>query len=151
MYYDLAVKDFNGKTVTITSTGDAIISLTNVKVTYTASQETEQAETTDYLLSVNANTILVALLSLNPKETIELPSAPVAPNLPVLPETPAKPVQPVKPGKPAKPGKPGLPVQPVQPVPPVQPEQPVKPVQPNKPVQPGKPGLPGSHLAVAIY
>lgn len=151
LYYDLAVKDFNGKTVTITSTGDAIISLTNVKVTYTASQETEKAETTDYLLSVNANTILVALLSLNPKETIELPSAPVAPNLPVLPETPAKPVQPVKPGKPAKPGKPGLPVQPVQPVPPVQPEQPVKPVQPNKPVQPGKPGLPGSHLAVAIY
>lgn len=45
MYYDIT--DLNGKTVVIKSTGDAIISITNVKVTYTQAQPQDPAAQID--------------------------------------------------------------------------------------------------------
>ena len=75
MYYDITA--LNGKTVVIKNSGesdDAIVSLTNIKVTYTASQPAEETEaagsegtsTASYsLLSVSRSSASYALMSLS--------------------------------------------------------------------------------------
>jgi hypothetical protein len=153
MYYDIS--ELNGKDVIIQSTGSAIISLTNIKVTYKVVQttsengeppvsimslaraaKTEEEET--YLISVNAEMIERVLNMLNGKVEVE-------------PERPFEPA----PGKPSKPGSGNKPVapkpsQPIKPSVPAKPIMPVRPVVPTMPVNPGLPGIPGRPAPVVV-
>jgi hypothetical protein len=153
MYYDIS--ELNGKDVIIQSTGSAIISLTNIKVTYKVVQttsengeppvsimslaraaKTEEEET--YLISVNAEMIEKVLNILNGKVEVE-------------PERPFEPA----PGKPSKPGSGNKPVapkpsQPIKPSVPAKPIMPVRPVVPTMPVNPGLPGIPGRPAPVVV-
>lgn len=88
LYYDITT--LNGKTVVIANTGesnDAILSITNIKVTYTAAH-TDSLDKS--FCGINKAIAKTALLSLRAMPTVEPeePDAPVEPEVPVEPEEP---------------------------------------------------------------
>ena len=106
MYYDIS--ELEGKTVVIRSTGDAIVSITNVKVTYTAAQPNvaavEAAAVEEIpapaMFSIRRLSAVAAVESMMPEtEPSEPETEPSEPETePTEPET--KPSEPEKPEKP---------------------------------------------------
>ncbi|MBE6919309.1 MAG: VWA domain-containing protein [Ruminococcaceae bacterium] len=132
MYYDMT--GWKNDIIVITNTGEGILSLTNIKSTYTSDPKaaTPVMETYD-LRTVAAeeaeNTGETTIYMTPAAATLTLRSL----NAPVVPETPVEPEQPEEPETPVEPEQPEKPETPEEPEQPEEPEEPETPELPQQP------------------